>query len=157
MEFWQQDKDPDDAAEYGIDFEEQLVAEASRGTFFPAAAIVRYPRDTGFYYEVTAPGKTSGHYPYDLPRLEGVVFNDGSCVLTCRHPSSVSLPTIDTVDWSVVGSSDLSVASPRIDGMRAFATMVGGIDGEDYDVLCRIVTSAGATIDATRTLRVRSQ
>lgn len=158
MELWEQEKDPDDAVEYGIDFEEHIVAEAVRQCFFPAGVILRYPRDTGFYYEVTKAGKTSSYYPDALPRAEDVEVADGSCVMTCRHPASVNLAVIDGNSWSVVsGGSDLVIASERVDGMRVFATMTGGTDGLDYEILCRIHTSTGLTIDATRTLRVRSQ
>lgn len=147
-------KDPDVNAEYGIDFHDQIVTEALRRTFFSAGAILFFPRDTGWYYEVTTAGKTGQNYPDSLPRAAGQTIVDGSCVLTCRHPTGI-LPTISSAAWTL--PSGITLASQRQDGLVAYATLAGGTDGVDYDITCRLTPSSGNPIDKTITVPVRAQ
>lgn len=147
-------KDPDVAAEYGIDFHDQMVFEAARRTAFALAAVLYYPIDTGWYYEVTTAGKTASNYPSSVPRSAGETVTDGSCVLTCRHPSSASLPTVSSAAWTV--PTGLTLDSQRLSGMVAFITLSGGTDGEDYEILCRMAPSAGNVIEKTITVQVRA-
>lgn len=148
-------KDPNVSAEYGIDFHDAVVVEAARRTSFAQGAIVHYPRDTGFYYEVTTAGRTSSHYPAQLPRAAGETLQDGSAVLTCRLPSEVSLAAISSVDWTA--DAGITVASQRTDGLVAYVTLSGGTDGVDYDVLCRMTPSSGNIIEKTIVVPVRAQ
>lgn len=148
-------KDPDVPAEYGIDFHDELVFVAERRTDFPLTTILYFPRDTGWYYEVTTAGKTGMAYPDQLPRASGETVTDGSCVLTCRHPSSSSLPTLSSVTWTV--PTGLTLDSQRTSGRTAYVTLSGGSDGEDYEVLCRATPSAGNVLEKTITVEVRAQ
>lgn len=149
-------KDPDDNAEYGIDFRDQFVLEARPQTEYDAADILFFAQDTGFYYEVTTAGRTGLSYPRNLPRVSGQTMNYGSCVLTCRHPSAVSLPSISAA-WAIDPSGELAVLSQRIDGFVAYVTLEDGADGVDYEVTCRVTPSVGNPIDKTITVQVRSQ
>lgn len=148
-------KDPDDDIEYGIDFHDQIVGEALRRTNFALNAVLFYPRDNGWYYVVTTAGKTGQNYPSDLPVADGETVVDGSCVLTCRHPSSASLPTISSASWIV--PTGITQSSTRTSGLTAFITLNGGTDGEDYDITCRMTPSVGNALDKTITVRVRAQ
>lgn len=149
-------KDPDDDKEYWIDFRDQIVTEALPQTDYDAAQILFFAQDTGFYYEVTTAGRTGLSYPRNLPKVSGQTVNYGSCVLTCRHPSAVTLPSISAA-WAIDPSGDLAVASQRIDGFVAFVTLEDGTDGVDYEVTCRITPSVGNPIDKTITIQVRPQ
>lgn len=149
------EKDPDVSAEYWVDFHDAIVQEANRRTEFAAAVILYFPRDTGFYYEVTTAGRTGDHYPYNLPRAAAETVSDGSAVLTCRHPSSVTIPEVSSVVWTV--PTGLTNVSQRIDGTRAYITLSGGTDGADYDVLCRMTPTAGNIVEQTITIPVRAQ
>lgn len=148
-------KDPDVNAEYDVDFRDALVLHATRNQNFEANDVLWYPRDTGWYYVVTTAGRTNFSFPESLPRADGETLTDGSAVLTCRHPSSSSLPTLSAVDWTV--PTGLSLVSQRQVGMRAFITLSGGTDGVDYDVLCRMTPTIGNVIEKTITIPVRSQ
>lgn len=147
-------KDPDRPAEYGIDFHDQVVGESLRRTFFAVGQILYFPRDTGWYYEVTTAGKTAANLPDQLPRAPGQTLIDGSCVLTCRHPSGI-LPTISSATWTL--PTGISLASQRLDGLVAYVTLNGGTDGVDYDIVCSATPSAGNPIDKTITVPVRAQ
>lgn len=148
-------KDPDDDCEFGIDFHDELVARAAPRTNYALGAILYFGEDSGFYYEVTTAGRTGAGYPRDLPRTAGQTVDYGSCVLTCRHPSSVALTTLNSATWIV--PTGITNASQRISGLIAFITLRGGTQGADYDVTCRITPSAGQPIDKTITISVRSQ
>ena len=148
-------KDPDVAAQYWIDFHDELVQEASRRTDFASGLILYYPMDTGFYYEVTTAGRTSGHYPSALPREAGQTVADGSAILTCRHPSTVTIAEVSSVVWTV--PSGLTKDSQSESGTVAYITVSGGTDGVDYDVLCRMTPTAGSIIEQTITIPVRAQ
>lgn len=147
-------KDPDQPAEYGIDFHDQFVTEALRRTFFAAARILFFPRDTGWYYEVTTAGKSGQNYPDALPRTAGTTVIDGSCVLTCRHPTGI-LPTISSAAWTL--PTGITQSSNRTDGLVAYITLTGGTDGVDYDIICTLTPSTGNPVDKTITVKVRAQ
>lgn len=149
------EKDPNVPAEYFVDFHDALVQVAARRTDFAAGVVLFFPQDTGFYYAVTTAGRTGTHYPVALPRAAGQTVSDGSSVLTCRHPSAVTIATIASAAWTV--PSGLSMDSNRIDGTRAYVTLSGGTDGEDYEVLCRMTPTAGSVIEKTITVPVRAQ
>lgn len=149
------EKDPDVSAEYFIDFHDALVQEAERRAYFDDGIYLYFPRDTGFYYEVTTAGRLGAHYPHQLPRTAGETVSDGSAVLTCRHPDDVTLAEPSSVTWTV--PSGITNASQRISGMRAYITLSGGTDGVDYDILCRMTPTTGNVIEKTITVPVRSQ
>lgn len=149
------EKDPDVSAEYFVDFHDAIVQEAERRAYFAAGVFLYFPRDTGFYYEVTTAGKLGAHYPYELPRAAGETVNDGSAVLTCRHPDVATIPEVSSVDWTV--PTGITEASSRVDGSRAYITLSGGTDGVDYDVLCRMTPTTGNIVEQTITVPVRAQ
>jgi hypothetical protein len=146
-------KDPNVPATYSIDFHDEVVREPKRDYDFSAAQFIRPQRGTGFYYECTTAGRTSGHYP-DWPREEGLTVQDGSAVFTTRHPTALGL-SISSATWTV--PSGLTLDSQTQVGLVAFVTLSGGTNGVDYDVLCRMTPSAGNIIEQTITIPVRSQ
>lgn len=148
-------KDPTVPIEYGIDFHDEIVLEATRREFFDVGEILYYANDSGWYYEVTTAGKTSAHYPSELPREEDETLQDGSVSLVCKHPDSVSLPTVSSATWDV--PTGITLSSQRESGLKAFITLSGGTDGEDYEITCHMTPSAGNPIDKTITVQVRAQ
>jgi hypothetical protein len=149
------EKDPDVAAEYFVDFHDEIVQEALRREDFAVGVVLFYPRDTGYYYEVTVAGRTSQHYPIALPRAAGETLQDGSVTLECKIPSDVTIPQVSSVAWTV--PAGLVLDSQRISGTKAFATLSGGSDGVDYDVVCAMTPSSGNDIEQTITIPVRAQ
>lgn len=148
-------KDPDEPTEYGIDFHDELVTEALPRTNYALNEVLFFAQDTGFYYVVTTAGRTSRNYPERLPRDSGETVDFGSCVLTCKLPSEVSLASISSAAWDV--PSGITNASQRTSGLSAFITLTGGEDGADYDITCTLTPSVGNPIDKTITVQVRSQ
>lgn len=149
------EKDPDVAAEYFVDFHDEIVQEATRRTTFESGVFLFYPRDTGFYYEVTTAGKTGAHYPHEIPRASGETVSDGSAVLTCRHPDDATIPEVSSVTWTV--PDGIVKDSQREVGTIAYITLSGGTDGVDYEILCRMTPTAGDVIEQTITIPVRAQ
>lgn len=148
-------KDPDVDIEYGIDFRDELVAEALPQTEYSSGAILFFARDTGFYYEVTTAGRTGLSYPRNLPQTSGDTMRYGSCVLTCRKPSEVTIAAISSAAFTL--DTGITNASQRTSGLVAFITLSGGTDGVDYDVACRLTPTIGNAIDKTITIQVRAQ
>ena len=148
-------KDPDVAAEYSIDWYDELVDEAARDTAFEEGELARAQRETGWVYECTTPGRTSAHWPTQWARAEGQTTQDGSLVWTARHPDTAATAGIQSVSWEV--PSGLTFDSQREVGAVAFVTVSGGTDGVDYDVLCRLTPTVGDVIEKTITIPVRSQ
>lgn len=148
-------KDPDVAAEYWVDFFEEIVQEAERSAEFDAGVILYYPQDPAWLFEVTTAGRLSRFYPQALPREAAQTLVDGSAVLTCRHPGTVTIPEVSSVTWTV--PSGITKDSQREVGTRAYITLSGGTDGVDYDVLCRMTPTAGAVVEQTITIPVRAQ
>jgi hypothetical protein len=148
-------KDPDVNAEYGIDFHDELVTEALPRMNYALNEVLFFAQDTGFYYQVTTAGKTGLSYPRNLARVSGDTVKYGSCVLTCKAPSEVSIASISTAAWTL--PSGITNASQRTSGLSAFITLAGGTDGVDYDITCRLTPSVGNPIDKTITIQVRAQ
>jgi hypothetical protein len=148
-------KDPDVAAEYDIDFHDELVTEAPRRQWLDLDTVVFYPQVDGWYFQVTTAGRTGTNYPSAIPRASGETVTDGSVVLLCKHPNDASVALINSADWTV--PLGITKDSQRQVRARAFATFSGGTDGVDYDVLCRITPSAGPPIERTITIPVRAQ
>lgn len=148
-------KDPDVAAEYWVDFHDEIVQEAERREYFASGVVLYFPHDTGFYYEVTTAGRLGAHYPSALPRSAGETVRDGSAILTCRHPDDVTVPEVSSVTWTV--PSGIVKDSQRNSGTRAYVTLSGGTNGVDYEILCRMTSSSGAVIEQTIEVPVRAQ
>lgn len=148
-------KDPDVPAVYSLDFHDEIVLEALPRTLYMAAQILFFAQDTGYYYEVTTAGKTGLSYPRNLPRSSGQTVRYGSCVLTARHPSEVSLASIGSALWIVPTGIVSAVESTS--GTIASIKLTGGTDGEDYEITCRMTPSVGDPIDKTITVEVRAQ
>lgn len=148
-------KDPEAPATYSIDFHNEVIREARRDYDFSAGQVVRPQFGTGFYYECQTAGRTAAHYPNRWPRAEGQTVQDGSVVWVAREPSDSGLPSISDADWTL--PDGLTLDSQSQVGLVAFVTVSGGVDGVDYDVLCRMTPSAGNIIEQTITIPVRSQ
>jgi hypothetical protein len=148
-------KDPDVPETYAIDFEDQMILPPLRRFFFAEGAVIRAPMDTGFYYECTEPGRSGQRYPDVWPRQDGEEFSDGSAIFTCRHPASEAVPTIQSAVWSS-SPAGILVNSQSETGRLAVVILSGGIDGQDYQVTCRMIPTIGNARDSTQTLRVRS-
>lgn len=148
-------KDPDVSATYSIDWHDELITEAWRRYDFAVGAVVYYPRDEGWYFEVTTAGRTGTHYPHQLPRAAGQTVNDGSAVLTCRHPSTPTVPQVSSASWTV--PSGITQDSSSVDGTLTHIVLSGGTDGMDYDILCRMTPTIGSVKEKTITVQVRSQ
>jgi hypothetical protein len=149
------EKDPDTAETYAIDWTDQLILKPLREFDFALAAIVAAQRDTGWYYECTTAGRTAQHYPESWPREAGETVTDGSVVFTCRHPSSASVPSVQSVTWTV--PTGLVKDSQLEQGRLAIITVSSGTDGVDYDVLCRMTPSVGNVMEQTIVIPVRAQ
>lgn len=147
-------KDPDVPAQYSIDWHDELIGEAFREWAFEEGAFVQAQRDTGFYYECTAAGRTSTNYPNAWPRADGQTVHDGSVTWTCRHPTAANVPAVASVAWTPNG---LTVDSQSETGSVASVVLSGGEDGSDYDVLCRMTPTVGPVRERTITIPVRSQ
>lgn len=148
-------KDPDVPAEYWVDFFEEIAQEAERGLIVALGDKLYFPRDPAWLFEVTTAGRLSRFYPSSIPRAAGQTLNDGSAVLTCRHPDDVTVPEVSSVAWTV--PSGLTKDSQRESGSRAYVTLSGGTDGVDYEVVCRMTPTAGNVIEQTITVPVRAQ
>ncbi len=148
-------KDPDVATEYAIDFEDALVSPLERDTYYGLNAIVRPVPGNGWYYVVTDAGRTGQFWPSRLPRAADETVQDGSAALTAKHPSSVTLPSIQSATWTV--PSDLTIESQAETGFVAKITLSGGTGGEDYDLVCRMTATSGLVREQTITVPVRSQ
>jgi len=149
------EKDPDVDAEYYIDFRDVIVAEALAGTDYEAGSILFFENDTGFYYEVTTAGRTSRWYPNSLPRSSGLTVEYGSCILTCKHPSDVSLGALSSVTWTA--DPGITVISQFAVGLAAHVTLSGGTDGVDYSLTCRVTPTTTFALEKTIIVPVRSQ
>lgn len=150
------EKDPDVSAEYGIDFHDEIVRQAARNERLSVADVVFYPSaDPGWYFEVTTAGKTAKNIPPSIPRESGETLTDGSVELVCRHPSEVTIPTVSSAAWTL--PTALTNVSQRTGATSAFVTVSGGVDGADYDLVCRMTPSVGNVLEQTITIPVRSQ
>lgn len=151
-----EEKDPNVAKEYFVNFQDELVQEALRDEYFEVGDILFFPRLGGaWYFEVTTAGQTDVHYPQSIPRAAGETLQDGSAVLTCRHPDDVTIAEVSSVVWTV--PSGLTKDSQREFRTKAYVTVSGGTDGVDYEVLCRMTPSAGSVVEQTITIPVRAQ
>lgn len=148
-------KDPDVAAEYFIDFHDELIALADRRTWLEAGVVVYYLNDSGWYYETTTAGRTAARVPTKLPQADGETVKDGSAVLTCRHPGSTGVPSIASAVWTLPAGVSLDLQ--REVRTKAFFTVSGGEDGQNYDITVRVTASDGRRFDQTVTVPVRSQ
>ena len=148
-------KDPNVTATYTIDWHDELIIEALREHEFDNGQVVQAQRDTGFYYECTTAGRTSAYYPREWPRAAGQTVSDGSVVWTCRHPSSVTVPLVQSAAWTV--PSGLTLDSQSESGTLTNAALSGGVDGVDYEVTCRMTPTVGSIVERTIVVRVRQQ
>lgn len=148
--------DPDVAATYGIDWRDELVLPATRGLDAAIGMFLRYPHiDPGYYYEVTTAGRLSQFYPERLPRASAQTLQDGSAVLTTRHPDDSTLTAISTAVWTI--ETGLTLDSQSEDGFVTSITVSGGVDGESYECTCLMTPTVGDPIEKTITIPRESQ
>lgn len=148
-------KDPDVPATYTIDWHDRLVSELARNTGYPLNAVVRPPLSTGWYYRCTVAGRSAAHRPSRMPRISGEVLQDGSATFVAVHPDDAAVPTVLSASWTV--PSGLELDSEEKDSTTTSATFLGGTDGQDYSVTCRMSPSAGKPVEQTIVVPVRSQ
>ena len=146
-------KDPDTPTPYEINIFEEFIDPARRSELFALADLVRFPRDTGFYYECSKAGRTAANYPDALPRSANRTVIDGSAEWTAKHPSDVSPVVVQSVTW--IMPTGLTLDSQSQSNHVAQAVISGGTDGQDYDVTARITPDAGNPRDVTITIPVR--
>ena len=147
-------KDPDVSETYTINWREELLGTPERDQYFVLGAVVRPVVATGFYYECTTAGRTARRYPR-WPTVEGQTVQDGSAVFTSRHPDTPSLVAVQTAVWTV--PSGLTLDSQSESGPETHVTVSGGVDCENYELLCRMTDSAGQVRERTIVVPVRSQ
>ena len=148
-------KDPDVDKTYWVDLFKQFVLEAIRATEFSIGDILRYPRDTGFYYVVTTAGRSASYYPDIVPRAANESFRDGSVELTTKHPDDVSPPSINAISWT---PTDPMLVVAQSEGThRASVTVRGGLGGHSYPLTGRITPTVGNAIDVTLRVPVAQQ
>ena len=150
-----QPKDPDVATTYSIDFGDQLVLDAQRRTAYIVGAVVKAPRDTGFYYECTEAGRTARFNPTSWPRAGGESIQDGEVVWTAVRSDNASVPTIDSAVWTV--PTGITKDSQSEDDSLAHIVLSGGTADNDYELTCRMTPTSGNPIDVTITVPVRQQ
>lgn len=148
-------KDPDVFATYTIDWRDVLFTVAPRNAHIDANTIVIAQRDTGFFYEATAAGRTAQNYPRRWPRASNVMVDDGSVLWMTRHPDDVTENAIASAVWDV--PSGITLVSQDESGTLASIVLSGGTDGVDYELTCRMTATGGAVEDKTIIIQVRSQ
>lgn len=147
-------KDPDTPATYSINWRKELVLELQRETEYVLGAVGLAPADTGFDYECTKAGRTSYHYPRNgWPRAAGEVVRFGTAEFAARQPGTVSIPTIQSAVWALPAA--LTEDSKSEEGTVTHITISGGVDGEDYELTCRMTPSTGSPIERTIVVPVR--
>jgi len=115
-------------------------------------------RHTGFEYQSSG-GQTNGQAEPRWPTRLGGTVRDGSIVWTAVALSVDSLlETISTSDWDVptglTGSSEDTVDSAGLQSTEIMLT--GGADGETYEVVNEIRTSAGNEYQAVLVLSIEA-
>jgi len=145
-------KDPADALDHYVDFEDEGVRKWTADTDFGTAVRLRPVRGNGFEYESN--GGRSGLKPPVFPTVIGQTVTDGSQTLTCRAVSTASLrkTVAGTPTW--IADSGITVSSPGISGTRASAVLSGGVDGQEYTVLVDADFTDGTSKTATCILPV---
>ena len=148
-----QAKDPDVNASYEIDWQNELIATRLPSADYDLTDLVVPRTPTGYIYECTTAGRTSGPEPALWPRIAGLLVNDGSCVWTARAPADVTPPTITVSTWTI--PTGLTEASSAIDGVLTRVELAGGVDGVDYVIVCRVTLSTGDQLERAIVVPVR--
>lgn len=146
-------KDPNTPTEYAIDPRRLAYPMMMRDWPYEEGAVVRAPQHTGWYYECTTPGETGHHYPR-LPRADGETVQDGSVTWTAKHPQNALVPIVISVEWIITPAGELTVQSHRIENGILYPTLVGGVDGREYEVTARVTWSTPQQEDITVTIPV---
>lgn len=83
---------------------------------------------------------------------------DSDAVLDWQYDWSSWLETGETIDsYVITAETDITAANDSETGGKVTVWLSGGTAGENYDVACRITTSAGRTDERTITIRVRER
>lgn len=149
-------RDPDETDLYEIDWEPRLIGVREPGRYYNSGDTVLPPIDTGFYYECTVAGKTSGRGRISWPKTDGSTVPDGSVTWTARISSNATLPSISAQSWSEEDGSDLTISANGIDRFVTSAYISGGEHGADYKVTVQI-TSGSKTLEEEIVIPVRGQ
>lgn len=152
-------KDPDADITYAVDWSQALAELSSpeamlRGVYYESGDIRKAEVDTGLDYRCITAGRTGDRRPpTGFPAAAGLTVQDGSVIWTAQAPA----PPIEiaSVAWSV--PDGLTKISESNGPALAYITLGGGVDGEDYDVTCRMTPASGAPREQTIQVPVRSQ
>lgn len=151
---WAHDKHPEAKLDYSVDFSDELARYWKARTAFAGVVRIRSRIAPGFEYECTTPGRTGAREPR-WPTVIGQAVSDGSCVWTCRAPSTASLVALIVgMAWSPEDPA-IVVSAPSFDAEVATAFLEGGVDGRDYKVKVTATCSNGRVVPQVCLLRVR--
>lgn len=125
---------------FALDWRKFIVQAWRPETDYALGSIMRASVGTGFYYEATVAGISARLMP-DLPIVDGETVTDGSLVWTARHPSTPTLDSISTSDWTL--DAGISEVSKAINGFLTTITIGGGVEGEQYRATNLITKSNG--------------
>ncbi len=65
--------------------------------------------------------------------------------------------TIATSTWTIVTTGSLTKTSQSDDAQNTIVWLSGGLIGENYEILNRIVTDGGRTMDQTVFLKIKAK
>ena len=125
------------------------------GQEYSLTDFVRPTAPNGFHYECTNAGQTDNEepdWPTTLSSPETTI-SDGSVIWTVRDFAGDSSDAIDTE--TVTADTGLTASAAVQDGTKITSRITGGTAGKSYDVVCKIVTLAGDTYEASRRVTVK--
>jgi hypothetical protein len=125
------------------------------GQEYSVGDYVRPTVPNGFNYECTNAGQSDNEEPDWSTTLTSprTTLTDGSVVWAVTDFGTSSTDTISTK--SVTADTGLSATAAAQDGTKITSRITGGTAGNSYDVVCKIVTAAGDTYEATRIVTVK--
>ena len=153
---------PNEKLDYAFDLLIELSRVWEANTEYATGVRVRPSTtrlQTGFEY-ISSGGQTSGAREPRWPKVDGETVTDGSITWTAAVLSLDSLKDrISTVVWSaedpLIAISD-DVVGDDAGQQLVTAWVAGGEDGETYDVLAFITTTAGIQIERVLELSVKA-
>lgn len=130
------------AETFYLDWRTRIVNTWRADTQYAIGAIVRPPetKGNGFYYEATTAG-LSAYLTPAFPAAADETVRDGSVVWTARHPSTPSLESIQSSQWTL--DEGATEEDSDIDGFITWIKVIGATAGEQYRLTNRITRSTG--------------
>jgi hypothetical protein len=144
---------PSEALTYTADFSAHCARRRRPDTDVSLNTIVRSQRVPGWQYRATTAGHTGGKEPrWPIVELGTVI--DGSVEWTAEQVTQQSLQrTLSTVSWST--TSGLTIGAASTSATESTVLISGGVDGQDYEVLCAATCSDGTLPVIAFTVKVR--